>query len=158
MSENIFSIRKCGKDDLGVIVGLRLEFLMESGHIKNGEDINSMRNELLEFMELHLNKDLHLWAAEIGNKAVATGAISIWEKLPTHTGKDNGSKIGYVSNMYTRPEYRKKGIAGCIVRQMQQFLKDEGISKAMLHALEDGKGIYRKAGFVQNESFMEMKL
>jgi GNAT superfamily N-acetyltransferase len=158
MSGNSYCIRKCGHYDLEVLTVMRLEFLKEAGHIKDGDDISSLYNELLEFMKVHLDKDLHIWVAESDGKAVATGAVSIWDKLPTGQGKDNRSKIGYVSNMYTRPEYRKKGIAGSIVQHILQFMKDEGISKTMLHALEDGKGIYRKSGFATNENFMEMKI
>lgn len=50
------------------------------------------------------------------------------------------------------------GIASEIMKRMIQFLKMEGIQKAMLHAFEDGKGIYMKFGSSSNEDFMEMKI
>lgn len=158
MSENTYCIRKCEHKDMEALIEIRLEFLKEAGLANEGEDVSDLKNELHRFIELHLNKDLYMWVAEIDNKIAATGAVSIWDKLPTHFGNENSSKVGYISNMYTRPEYRKKGIASLIVKGITDFLCGEGIPKVMLHAFEDGKGVYKKSGFVSNESFMEMKI
>lgn len=153
-----YCIRKCDYADLEVLVKMRLEFLKEAGQIKDDEEVCGLYNEISEHIIMHLNKDLHFWLAEIKNEAVATGAISIWDKLPISRGKGSNYKIGYFSNMYTRLGYRKKGIASCLLKHMIQFLKEEGVQKAMLSALEDGKGIYKKFGFSPNENLMEMKI
>jgi len=152
------SIRKCGLKDLETVIELRLEFLKEAGHVKAGEDIVCPYGKIREFMVTHINKDLHLWLADIGNEAVATGAVCIWEKLPHNFGESSSSRIGYILNMYTRPENRKKGIASTILQEIIQFLKAEGILRVILHAMEDGKGIYKKCGFSSNEHLMEMKI
>ena len=60
--------------------------------------------------------------------------------------------------MYTIPEYRRNGIASNIVGEIVKYGKSIGMLKIMLHALEDGKGVYKNLGFVTNESFMEMKI
>ncbi len=60
--------------------------------------------------------------------------------------------------MYTRPDHRKKGMATSLMKHMLEFLKEQGIQKAILHAAEAGKGVYRNCGFSPNENLMEMKL
>ena len=154
--DNSVNIRKCDCADLEVLIKMRIEFLKEAGHVKDDEDVSDLYNEIREYILMHLNKDLFFWLAEIENEVVASGAVSIWDKLPIKAG--NGSKVGYFSNMYTRPLYRKKGIASCLMKHIIQFLKAEGIQKAMLHALEDGKGVYKKLGFGTSDNFMEMKI
>jgi GNAT superfamily N-acetyltransferase len=153
-----YCIRKCEQSDLEVLVKMRLEFLKEAGIVKDNEDVCDLYNEINEYINMRLDKDLHFWLAEINNEAVAIGAVSIWDKLPLGVGKNSNNKIGYFSNMYTRPEYRKKGIASSILEHIIQFLKENGIQKAMLHALEDGKRIYKEIGFSTNENHMEMKI
>lgn len=155
---NTVSIRRCEISDVELLVKLRLEFLKEAGHVKDGTNVQELTHELEEYIKSHINKDLFFWIAEIETVAVSTGALSLWEKLPIYAGKQNGSKIGYISNMYTIPECRSKGIASNIVKEIIKYGKSIGMLKVMLHALEDGKGVYKRLGFSTNESFMEMKL
>ncbi|MCX8130573.1 MAG: GNAT family N-acetyltransferase [Clostridia bacterium] len=157
MSSNV-NIRKCDHTDLDILIKMRLEFLKEAGHVKDGEDVSVLHSKLHGYITMHLNNDLHFWLAEIENETVAAGAVSIWDKLPVNAGKGSSFKIAYFSNMYTKPGYRKKGIASDIMKRIIQFLKEEGIQKAMLHALEDGKGIYKNFGFSSKENLMEMDI
>ena len=154
---NAVRIRRCEISDLEVLVKMRVEFLKEAGHVKDGANAKELAHELAEYIKSHINKDLFFWVAEIEEIAVSTGALSFWEKLPLYAGKQNGSKVGYISNMYTIPEYRRKGIASNIVEEIIKFGKEIGMLKIMLHALEDGKNVYKNLGFSANESFMEMK-
>jgi GNAT superfamily N-acetyltransferase len=155
---NALRIRRCEISDLEVLVKMRVEFLKEAEHVKDGTNVKELTLELAEYIKSHINKDLFFWVAEIEEIAVSTGALSFWEKLPIYAGKQNGSKIGYISNMYTVPEYRRKGIASDILEEIIKFGKEIGMLKIMLHALEDGKGVYKSLGFSISESFMEMKL
>ncbi|HEX9062176.1 MAG TPA: GNAT family N-acetyltransferase [Clostridia bacterium] len=156
MSEAIYSLRKCSHDDMEAIIKLRVEFLKEARLVKNKKDVNELKNEIRDFVTEHLNKDLHFWFAEVENEAVAAGAVSIWDKLPVKAGSNY--KVAYFSNMYTCPEYRKMGIASSLMKHIFGFLKEEGVQKAMLHALEDGKGVYKKLGFSSHENLMEMEI
>jgi GNAT superfamily N-acetyltransferase len=152
------SIRRCEISDVEILVKMRLEFLKEAGHVKDGTNVKELTYELAEYIKSHIDKDLFFWVAEIEENVVSTGALSLWEKLPIYSGKQNGSKVGYISNMYTVQEYRKKGIASNIVEEIIKFGKEIGMLKIMLHALEDGKNVYNNLGFSANESFMEKKL
>lgn len=156
MGETLHSLRKCSHADMETIVKLRVEFLKEAGLVKDEKDINVLKNEIRDFVTKHLNKDLHFWFAEVENEAAAAGAVSIWNKLPVKAGSN--SKVAYFSNMYTCPEYRKRGIASSLMKHILGFLKEEGVQKAMLHALEDGKGVYKKLGFISHENLMEKEI
>lgn len=92
--------------------------MKEAGLVKDSTNIQELTRELEEYIKSHINKDLFFWVAEIETVAVSTGALSFWEKLPIYAGKQNGLKVGYVSNMYTIPEYRRKGIASSIVKDI----------------------------------------
>jgi GNAT superfamily N-acetyltransferase len=157
MSKGV-NIRKCKIGDMELIVRLRLEFLKEAGYFKKSTNAEELFHELEQYIKFHINNDLFFWVAEIETATVSIGALSLWEKLPVYAEKQNGSRVGYVSNMYTIPEYRRKGIASNIVNEIVKYAKSIGMIKIMLHALEDGKGVYKNLGFTASESFMEMKL
>lgn len=155
---NAVSIRKCEISDVEILVKMRLEFLKEAGYVKDTTNVQELIQELEEYIRSHVNKDLFFWVAEIDTVAVSTGVLMFWDKLPICAGKQNGSKVGYVSNMYTIPKFRRKGIASNIVKEIIKYGKNLGMLKIMLHASEDGKGVYKNLGFTTNESFMEIKL
>lgn len=50
-------------------------------------------------------------------------------------------------NVYTRPEYRKKGYAKKLMNMMLEDAKAENVSKIELKATEDGYSLYRSVGF-----------
>lgn len=56
-------------------------------------------------------------------------------------------KTGIVLNVYTKPEYRKKGYAKKIMNMMLEDAKAENVSIIELKATEDGYSLYRSVGF-----------
>ena len=56
-------------------------------------------------------------------------------------------KTGTVLNVYTKPEYRKKGYAKKLMNMMLEDAKAENVSKIELKATEDGYSLYRSVGF-----------
>ena len=56
-------------------------------------------------------------------------------------------KTGTVLNVYTKPEYRKKGYAKKIMNMMLEDAKAENVSIIELKATEDGYSLYRSVGF-----------
>ena len=56
-------------------------------------------------------------------------------------------KTGIVLNVYTKPEYRKKGYAKKLMNMMLEDAKAENVSIIELKATEDGYSLYRSVGF-----------
>ena len=54
---------------------------------------------------------------------------------------------GTVLNVYTKPEYRKKGYAKKLMNMMLEDAKAENVSNIELKATEDGYSLYRSVGF-----------
>ena len=50
-------------------------------------------------------------------------------------------------NVYTKPEYRKKGYAKKLMNMMLEDAKAENVSIIELKATEDGYSLYRSVGF-----------
>jgi len=66
-------------------------------------------------------------------------------------------KIGYIMNLVTLPEWRRKGIARALLARVLDELRDEGIPVASLHASTEGRGLYEKLGFQARDGLPEMR-
>jgi GNAT superfamily N-acetyltransferase len=93
------------------------------------------------------------WLACDNGKVVAGGAVVIvpW---PAHA-YDLECRRATILNMYTDPEYRRRGIAREIMKTMIEWCKQEGFARVTLHASEHGRHLYESLGFVSNN---EMRL
>lgn len=56
-------------------------------------------------------------------------------------------KTGTALNVYTKPEYRKKGYAKKLMTMMLEDAKIEGVSIIEFKATEDGYSLYKSVGF-----------
>jgi len=60
----------------------------------------------------------------------------------------------YVLSMYTEPEFRGRGVASRIVREMMRRSRARGFGRIVLHASRFGRSVYERLGF---ESGSEMR-
>jgi GNAT superfamily N-acetyltransferase len=88
---------------------------------------------------------------------VAAGA-GLWLRpmlpRPTPTGIIQGREA-LVANVYTEPEWRRRGVAALLMRHLLDFAREHHIRRVRLHASDDGRRLYESLGFVPSN---EMKL
>jgi ribosomal protein S18 acetylase RimI-like enzyme len=72
----------------------------------------------------------------------------VWQMPARYGGLESG-KLGYILNLYTIPEARRKGICTRLLNELIGEAKLLGLRYLHLHASEEGISIYRKAGFAE---------
>lgn len=86
------------------------------------------------------------WLAENPLKQViAGGGLIVFEYHSSPT--DPFPKRPVIVNMYTEPEYRRRGIARELMETMVDWCRNEGFGSVLLHASEDGRRLYESLGF-----------
>ena len=85
---------------------------------------------------------------------MGAGGISYYRVMPTYHNP-SGYKA-YIMNMYTRPEYRRMGIAYRTLDLLVQDARDRGISCITLEATAMGRTLYEKYGFTAMDSEMAL--
>jgi len=80
----------------------------------------------------------------------------VWQMPARYGGLESG-KAGYILNLYTIPEVRRKGICTRLLNELIKEAKALGLKYLHLHASEDGISIYRKAEFTEPDQ-IELKL
>ena len=95
----------------------------------------------------------HAWLACALDKPIAGGAVIIspWLAHPY----DLDCRRATILNVYTDPQYRRRGIARRLMRTMIAWCKQQGLARITLHASDDGRHLYESLGF---EASNEMRL
>jgi GNAT superfamily N-acetyltransferase len=88
---------------------------------------------------------------------VAAGLGLMFQEMPPSL-RDLGSSWGYILNVYTEPEHRRKGLAGELVKFALQECKGRGIHTVRLYASEMGHHLYASLGFKPREEMIRSEL
>jgi len=141
-----FEFRLAGIRDVEVLTSLRIELLREMGNIKSGKDVPELENGIRAYFRTHIIKgDFICWVAVSGGVIAATSGLVVMERPPV-MGNTKGLE-GYIMNIYTRPESRKKGAAAGLMTMIKEHAKSAGINKLWLHATPGGRRLYEGQGF-----------
>lgn len=147
------NIRKATIDDAALLSEVRKLQLIDEG-IKPDCDIDA---ELSAFFKKWLKSDDFIQLiAEEDKKLLSTAAIVYYDLPPSYTNKIGVR--GYVTNVYTVPEHRRKGLSRCLLTMLLDDARSRGIKKLWLGASVLGRPLYEKLGFIQQESYMELTL
>jgi ribosomal protein S18 acetylase RimI-like enzyme len=84
--------------------------------------------------------------AESGGEVIACAILIWWTMLPSLT--DFHRSRGYVSSVYTRPEYRRRGVARTLMENLMTRAREMGMNRLILWASEMGRPLYLDLGFV----------
>jgi ribosomal protein S18 acetylase RimI-like enzyme len=160
MDKNILkniTFRKLNKNDMDLFINLRIVFLEDRFSLKEDEKIKITNNLQIYFKEHICKNDFIGIIGEYDGNIISVAYMAIYDK-PSNLNNLYG-KIGTIMNVYTYPEYRKKGIAKKMVENIMDEAKNNGIKYFDLMASESGYKIYENIGFKEsNDKFMFLKM
>ena len=145
--------RKANIEDVNQLVELRKKQLIDEGCYSE----NNIDAELEKYFSSSIiNENLIVWIATEDESIVGTCGVCFFQYPPSFSNVTG--RIAYITNVYTRNEYRKQGIATKLLELINEEIKNKGCKFARLHASSQGKKLYEKIGFVDAEGFMSKKL
>jgi GNAT superfamily N-acetyltransferase len=135
---------------------MRYDFSMEDKK-PNHELFDSFYDECrLFFEEMYESKRWTVWVAEVESSIVSHVFLEIIDTVPRPGRKK--SPFGYVTNVYTIPEYRSKGIGSKIMVEINRWAKENGLTFLMVWPSETSVDFYERHGFKQAAEVMENHL
>ena len=145
--------KKASVADMELLVQMRIEVLRAANGLSENEDMTLVEQQSRDYYEKALGSGMHAaWLVFDGKKCIGTGGVSFFRVMPTFHNP-TGWKA-YIMNMYTDPEYRRKGIAGHTLKLLIDEAKSRGISHISLEATDMGRPLYESHGFVKMEDEM----
>ena len=136
---------KATVDDIRELVTLRIAYLEEDSGTMNKDVLLSIKAALPDYFLKHLNHDITVYVARNEQEIVACAFLLVTEK-PMSPAFITG-KTGTVLNVYTRPNYRYKGYAKCLMKMLLHDAVNKNLSLIELKATEDGYNLYKSLGF-----------
>lgn len=149
--------RLAGKEDLRQLAELRWDFRME-----DGEEIPVVsKSEFVEtctsFLKQSLESGYHIyWLAEEFGEIIAHIFIHKIDLVPRPCKIKDG--FGYITNNYTKPAFRNRGIGSELLKRVIEWSRDEDLELLIVYPSERAVGFYERAGFCAENDVLELKL
>lgn len=147
--------RRAGSHDRELLTRLRLEVLRAANGLEEDVDLSRTELESRRYYETCFPEDSHAaWLVFDGEEVVGTGAVSFYKVMPTY--HNPSGKKAYIMNMYTRPDYRRRGIARRVLELLTAEAEMRQIDAVTLEAAAAGRPLYEAFGFTAMRDEMEL--
>src|SRR5262249_27848829 len=84
---------------------------------------------------------------------IGGAGVQLLQALPRPLRSDDGTKVsdgryGVIINVFTEPNWRRRGVAELLLRRLIDWAKEQCIDRIVLHASKDGRVLYERLGFI----------
>lgn len=135
--------QKASQDQLDELVHMRMLFLAQMGGDAPPPDLPRRTRAYMQH-KLACN-EMAVWLACEGAQIVGIALMDIGQTIPNYT-RPTG-KVGYISNVYTLPAYRKQGIATALMQKLMEEARVRGCDRVTLSTTQMGRPLYQRLGF-----------
>ena len=141
-----FTFNRATADDAELLAQMRLEMRKERETAVCALSEAEFLRCNVEFFRTHLAAgDFISFLVLDGDAAAACSGLSLQVHPPTY---DNPSgRSGYITNMFTRPAWRHRGLAKRLVDLLVEAAREAGCAKLYLNASRMGRPLYEGYGF-----------
>jgi GNAT superfamily N-acetyltransferase len=152
-----FLIRQATPDDVAVIGWHRARMFQDMGLVPD-ELFESFRTKALDRLSKALaSGDYFGWLVSEPKapQKIIAGAGVITRVVPPFPHRHENGEItiaegrqGLIVNVFTEPEWRRRGIAKLLMKEIIAWSREQSLDDLVLHASEDGRALYEQLGFV----------
>jgi predicted N-acetyltransferase YhbS len=140
------TIRQAHHGDIEQLVELRSEFTAEDFGGEVTADHAKYERECRAFLREAIEGDRwHVWVAETGGAIVSHAFVALIDKVPRPVPER--TRIAYLTNVYTRPDFRRKGIGAEIIRRAQTAARKADVELMIVWPSDESERFYRREGF-----------
>ena len=146
--------RKTTKADMKILMKLRLEMFREVNGLSGEYEYDE--NFIFESRRYFESGEQTTVIASDGETLVGCASLSYTWLMPTFS-HPTGNRA-HLMNVYTRADYRRRGISKKMVEILIDEAKENGVTEISLDATEMGRPLYESLGFKASDSCMVMDL
>jgi len=155
MNDN-FTIRPATLADIEEILRQRRGMYEDMGETDASALAGMVSTSRPYLVEALYSGSCRAWLAQSSDGHILGGGaiiISPWLSHPY----DQQCRKASILNVYTYPEYRRRGVARQLMLTMIEWCRTQGFVQVDLHASKQGKSLYESLGF-QPTTEMRLKL
>ncbi len=143
--------------DAELLAEMRLEMRRERETTVCAVTEESFFDQNRDFFRTHVADGSFIaYIAWDGDRAAACSGLSLQVHPPTY--RNPTGKQGYITNIYTRPTWRRMGLAQRLMDELIEEAKRKGCAQLFLNASPMGRSLYEKMGFLPVDGEMRLEL
>ena len=147
--------KKATIEDIDILTETRIEVLKAANKLSDDADMSEVKEQSYNYYKKALRDGTHIaYLVFDKSRFAGAGSVSFFQVMPTY--HNPSGKKAYIMNMYTSPEYRRKGIAYKILDMLVKDAKSMGITAISLEATVMGRPLYEKYGFIKMNDEREL--
>lgn len=148
------NIVKTSDMDLELLMDSRIEMLKVVNNLPNDYVFDEKFVDCMRLFFLEGNQTTVL--AMDGDKFAGCATICYIDVMPTFSHPTG--RRAHLMNVYTRKEYRRKGVAALMVKELIEEARRRGVTEISLDATDAGRPLYETLGFVESKEAMNIIL
>lgn len=147
-------IRLAEAKDIKQLIRMRWDFTIEYDESKKYESFDDFERECHSFLENALKSNQwFIWVVEDNEKIASHIYIELIQKVP-RPGRIT-YPFAYMTNVYTVPEYRNKGVGSKLLSSINKWIKDNHYEFVIVWPSDEAINYYKKNGYVHSTEPME---
>jgi len=148
-----FRIRRATAQDADIVAWHRARMFQDMGDV-SGDAFEILRAKARARLKEWLDSGDYVgWLATPADQpeiVVGGAGVQLQPILPRPVNPSTvgEGRQGTVVNVFTEPEWRRRGIAGLLIKEIITWSKDEHLDRLLLHASDEGRSVYERLGFI----------
>ena len=140
-----FAIRRASIDDINTLAAHRRSMFLDMGY-RDEATLDAMAAKCHPWLLTRMNRGEYLaWLAIAPDRSIVAGTgLWLMDWIPHMIGT---GRRGNMLNVYTAVEYRRRGLAGELLKAAMQWCRSNGVDVVVLHASAEGRRLYESMGF-----------
>ena len=139
-------IREATRQDVPVLAQMRWDFTAEDDYIRPDATHEDYEERFGEFFDRVLaSGQWKILLAEENGQPISHIFMQVIEKVP-RPGREERA-FGWITNVYTVPEYRNQGIGSRLMECMAQWSKAQHLELMVVWPTQRSVPYYQRAGF-----------
>lgn len=150
------NIRLATREDIDQLIRMRWDFTLEDypEMVQDSDGYESFEEECGAFLEQAITGERwHIWIAEDDGQVISHMYLELIEKVP-RPGRIT-RPFAYMTNVYTVPAWRGKGVGGKLLSQINAWVKDNDYEFVIVWPSEEGTEFYKRYGYAQCQEPLE---
>jgi GNAT superfamily N-acetyltransferase len=153
VASDTFQIRRATTRDADIISWHRARMFQDMGDV-SGDAFEILRANSRPRLEQWIDNGNYVgWLATPADEPemiVAGAGVQLQPILPRplDVSTIGEGRQGTIVNVFTEPHWRRRGIAGLLIKEIIIWSKNERIDRLLLHASDDGRSVYERLGFI----------
>jgi GNAT superfamily N-acetyltransferase len=151
------TIRLARRDDIEQLVEMRQDFTFEDFDPSAAAIRPRYEADCRAFLSDAITSGKwHIWIAEVGERIASHAFVALIDKVPRPIREN--ARIAYLTNVYTRPDFRGRGIGAQIIRRAQAAAREADVELIIVWPSDESVDFYKREGFEEPDEPLVQRL